>query len=59
MRYIMNPIKPAADEGTEDFHDLVEAARSSIGFWDNPLDDEDWSAPAVPRDRCGKIPEDG
>ena len=23
--------------------DLVEAATSSTGFWDNPLDDEDWN----------------
>lgn len=23
--------------------DLVNAAESSIGFWDNPLDDEDWN----------------
>ena len=26
-----------------DCHDLVEAAQSSTGFWDNPLDDEDWN----------------
>ncbi|MEZ4734515.1 MAG: hypothetical protein R3E79_46080 [Caldilineaceae bacterium] len=25
------------------FDDLVSAAESSLGFWDNPLDDEDWN----------------
>ena len=31
----------------DDCRDLVEAAQSSTGFWDNPLDDEDWNdAPA-------------
>ena len=29
-----------------DFRDLTEAAQSSLGFWDNPLDDEDWNGPA-------------
>lgn len=23
--------------------DLVSAAASTLGFWDNPLDDEDWN----------------
>jgi hypothetical protein len=23
--------------------DLLEASESTIGFWDNPLDDEDWN----------------
>ena len=23
--------------------DLVSAAESTLGFWDNPLDDEDWN----------------
>ena len=32
---------PAAD----DFSDLVTAAGSAAGFWDNPEDDEDWNAP--------------
>ena len=32
---------PAAD----DFSDLVAAAGSVTGFWDNPQDDEDWNAP--------------
>jgi hypothetical protein len=26
----------------EDSHDLVFASQSSLEFWDNPLDDEDW-----------------
>ena len=25
------------------FHDLVSASESTLGFWDNPLDDEDWN----------------
>jgi hypothetical protein len=25
------------------FEDLVAAAESSLAFWDNPLDDEDWN----------------
>ncbi len=29
----------------DDFSDLVLAAGSVIGFWDNPQDDEDWNAP--------------
>ena len=28
---------------TDQFDDLVHAAQSSTGFWDNPLDDEDWN----------------
>jgi hypothetical protein len=31
----------AGDE--DDFSDLVAAAESSMGFWDNPWDDEDWN----------------
>ena len=27
----------------EDFVGLMAAAESSLGFWDNPLDDEDWN----------------
>ena len=31
----------------DDCRDLMEAAQSALGFWDNPLDDEDWNdAPA-------------
>jgi hypothetical protein len=32
-------VLPRADE----FADLAAAAQSSLGFWDNPLDDEDWN----------------
>jgi hypothetical protein len=28
---------------TDSFHDLLSAAHSSLEFWDNPLDDEDWN----------------
>jgi len=31
--------------GGDDFSDLVAAAGSVTGFWDNPQDDEDWNAP--------------
>ena len=30
-------------ESAESFVDLIEAAQSSLDFWDNPLDDEDWN----------------
>ena len=30
-------------ENGEDFADLTAAAESSLGFWDNALDDEDWN----------------
>jgi hypothetical protein len=30
-------------EESNDFGDLVSAAQSSLGFWDNPMDDEDWN----------------
>ena len=30
-------------ENDEDFADLMAAAESSLDFWDNPLDDEDWN----------------
>ena len=30
-------------EGDESFSDLMAAAESSLGFWDSPLDDEDWN----------------
>jgi hypothetical protein len=29
---------------TRECDDLAAAASSSIDFWDNPLDDEDWNA---------------
>lgn len=30
-------------EPADTFHDLMLAAQSSLDFWDNPLDDEDWN----------------
>ena len=33
-------VVPATGDGTDD---LLAAAESSMGFWDNPLDDEDWN----------------
>ena len=30
-------------ESAESFQDLTAAAQSSLEFWDNPLDDEDWN----------------
>ena len=31
-------------EPQEQFLDLVAAFTSSLTFWDNPLDDQDWNA---------------
>lgn len=31
------------EELTSTLDDLLSAAQSSIDFWDNPLDDEDWN----------------
>jgi hypothetical protein len=30
-------------EPQESLHDLMMVAESSLAFWDNPLDDEDWN----------------
>jgi hypothetical protein len=30
-------------ETAESFSELMEAAQSSLDFWDNPMDDEDWN----------------
>jgi len=30
-------------EHTDDAADLAHAAQTSLDFWDNPLDDEDWN----------------
>lgn len=30
-----------------EFADLAAAAGSSLGFWNNPLDDEAWNAPSA------------
>ena len=29
--------------------DLVAASESTLGFWDNPLDDEDWKSIRCPK----------
>ncbi len=31
------------EESLEEGADLTSAAQSSLDFWDNPLDDEDWN----------------
>jgi len=31
------------EEPADTFDDLLSAAQSSLDFWDNPLDDEDWN----------------
>jgi len=31
------------EEPADTFSDLVLAAESSLDFWDNPLDNEDWN----------------
>lgn len=33
-------IVPRAED---DFSDLIGASESSLDFWDNPVDDEDWN----------------
>lgn len=30
-------------ESTDSFDELLSAAESSLDFWDNPFDDEDWN----------------
>jgi hypothetical protein len=37
----------------DDFSDLVAAAGSATGFWDNPLDDEDWTGTDDPAFAAG------
>lgn len=31
------------EDTSDSFNDLVLAAQSSLDFWDNPWDDEDWN----------------
>lgn len=31
------------EAASETLADLLQAAQSSLDFWDNPLDDEDWN----------------
>jgi hypothetical protein len=30
-------------QAEDDFSDLVSASQTSMDFWDNPVDDEDWN----------------
>jgi hypothetical protein len=39
----LNPTDEAPDLEADDFHDLMEAAASALGVWDNALDDESWN----------------
>ncbi len=34
---------PFGKEPSDGFDDLVIASQSSLDFWDNPFDDEDWN----------------
>ena len=38
-RLVVFVVKEVADS----FDDLLEATQSSLEFWDNPFDDEDWN----------------
>src|SRR5205823_12068385 len=46
---VQTPLPPRARvevivlQPADEFADLAAAAGSSLGFWDNPLDDEDWN----------------
>ncbi len=31
------------EELSDEFSDLLEATESSLDFWDNPYDDQDWN----------------
>lgn len=39
-----DPSETTKFSGVHDFDDLTAAASSSLDFWDNPLDDEDWKS---------------
>jgi hypothetical protein len=38
----MDQIEDLASSG-DDFADLIDAAQTNLGFWDNPQDDADWN----------------
>jgi hypothetical protein len=38
-----DPKSPIGMEGEAIFDDLMLAAQSSLHFWDDPLDDEEWN----------------
>ncbi|MGB0388978.1 MAG: hypothetical protein ACPGWR_29500 [Ardenticatenaceae bacterium] len=35
--------EPAYSLSRDTFDDLLQASESSLDFWDNPFDDEDWN----------------
>jgi hypothetical protein len=39
------------EQAKDQFADLLSAAQSSLGFWDNPYDDEDWNNAKLPATR--------
>ncbi|HJZ94411.1 MAG TPA: hypothetical protein VKE40_26340 [Gemmataceae bacterium] len=54
----MGPNQPDAavpEPVLDDFQDLMEAAQSALGFWDDPDDDKDWNASPAQRNRSGKM----
>jgi hypothetical protein len=42
---------PFAGSEPDDCLDLMEAAQSALGFWNNPADDADWNNVPTERDR--------
>lgn len=36
-------IDESVDWNLDSFEDLVQASETSLDFWDNPMDDEDWN----------------
>lgn len=32
-----------SEQATDNFNDLLAATQTSLDFWDNPFDDEDWN----------------
>ena len=32
-----------SEQPADNFNDLLAASQSSLDFWDNPFDDEDWN----------------
>jgi hypothetical protein len=46
------------ETAADDFRDLMAAAESSTGFWDNPIDDELWNATPSRSRNNGGISDD-
>jgi hypothetical protein len=36
-------VLPEGRELADSFDDLLSASQTTLDFWDNPLDDEDWN----------------